>query len=252
ADGLGIGLLELNNAIRALGAAGRAALNGTWNVRITDTRGGSNVVQNVRRAQIRLTGNLDTQTDVPVAPTTITTTAFRRNFTGPFPQTTPATPDRGIAPNPVIASDNTLGSFSPNQGNLYIAYAIPHLYSSPANTPPTDDKDIVVLISHDGGASWPDFAIINSDQSIADRSSESTSNEMAGLITGRLQFEPAITVDQSNGTVVATWYDGRQDASRVRLARYIATSIDGGLTWDNGLSQNQTFLNHPNRVTDAI
>ena len=40
----------------------------------------------------------------------------------PYPTRPAVSPDVGIGPGAVIASDNTLGSFSPHQGRLYIAY----------------------------------------------------------------------------------------------------------------------------------
>ena len=37
-------------------------------------------------------------------------------------------------------------------------------------------------------------------------------------------------MDQATGTVVLDWRDARDDAANARVATYIATSIDGGLT----------------------
>src|SRR5205823_1420421 len=63
----------------------------------------------------------------------------------------------------------------------------------------------------------------------------------------RPKFEPSIAVDQSTGTLVASWYDGRYDPSRIRVANFLSTSIDGGQTFSKSV-----FVNPPKTATDAI
>ena len=55
-----------------------------------------------------------------------------------------------------------------------------------------------------------------------------------------------MAVDQATGTVAVSFYDGRYDAARSRVAEYLATSIDGGASW----AGSETFLNPANVVTD--
>ena len=43
-------------------------------------------------------------------------------MTTPYPLASAAVPDIGIGPTPVIAADKTLGSFSPHEGRIYVAY----------------------------------------------------------------------------------------------------------------------------------
>src|SRR5262249_22749190 len=127
-------------------------------------------------------------------------------------------PDRGVAPTPSLASDNTLGSFSPYQGRLYMAY-----------TSAAAGQDVMMVTSDHGRTTRGTALRVNSD-SAADGSSEGS----------RAQFSPAIGVDNTTGTLVLTWYDGRYDAGRTRVARFMTTSINGGLTFTNS---EQVFLN---------
>ena len=56
--------------------------------------------------------------------------------------------DVPILPAPVIASDNTLGSFSPHQGRLYVAFTGMFSGAQAGNT------DIFLIFSDDGGKTW--------------------------------------------------------------------------------------------------
>ncbi len=151
-----------------------------------------------------------------------------------------------VRPLPVVASDNTLGSFSPYQGRLYVAYV------GTPNTNTPDNGDIYLAYSDDGGIGWvtrrtnPADPLsaplrINDDNAVSDGFSEGSAT------TGRAQVQPAIAVDQTTGTLVVTYLDARYDAARSRFATYVATSIDGGATFGP-----QTFANRPNKATDAI
>ena len=66
-------------------------------------------------------------------------------------------------------------------------------------------------------------------------------------VAGRVQFQPEIAVDQATGTLVISWRDGRDDASRALVATYIATSIDGGNTFGP-----ETFANPQNTAVNSI
>ncbi len=242
-----------------------AQLNGTWTLEVTDERP---VTQPMSILSWALTftsgmgfgpiysnaGNIVTETDKLVAgppgsggiqpapligrANSVGSTIPSINFTpvNPYPNqpNTPVSPDRGIGPAPVIASDNTLGSFSPFQGRLYIAY-VARLAPPPPN--PLDNTDIFLSYSDDGGISWSRAPLMVNDDSAFDGFSEGT----------RPQFEPNIAVDQSTGTLVLTFYDARYDSARDRVTTTIATSIDGGQTFAP-----QTYLNAPRTARDAI
>jgi subtilisin-like proprotein convertase family protein len=227
---------------------GPNALNGTWTLEVTDERNGTvGVIQNW---QLNFTSGMIVGNDIAIAganplpvpaplpgrPDSAGSTVGAVNFTvvGPFPNSgsTPVSPDHGIGPTPVIASDNTLGAFSPYQGRLYLAYAA----QGPAGSG-ADNTDVYMSFSDDGGASWSKVPIRLNDDSASDGFSEGN----------RPQFQPSLSVDQATGTLVATFYDVRNDAAHARVATYIATSIDGGQTFAP-----ETPLNATKTATDAI
>src|SRR5262249_47291577 len=145
-------------------------------------------------------------------------------FQAPFPFTQPASPS-GVAPTVALASDNTLGSFSPFQGRIYVAY-----------TATFANGNIVLATSDDGGVTWTTPRTVNDD---------SASDFFSG--GQRPQSLPAAAVAQSPGTLVLSWYDARNDAANARVATYVTASIDGGNTFSP-----QTFVNASMTATDAI
>src|SRR5205814_1068307 len=99
---------------------------------------------------------------------------------------------------------------------------------------PADNTDIALAASDDGGTSWQTLGTsINDDNADGDGFSEANDGT-----SGRAQFQPAIAVDTTTGTLALSWYDGRNDAARVRLATYVATSIDGGQTFSTNIFAN--------------
>jgi len=182
----------------------------------------------------------------PGAASQVTTTVVRGALTPNYSLASPASPI-GIGPAPAIASDQTLGSFSPHQGRLYVTYV--DKYTDILN--PADNSDIFLRTSDDGGASWSFPVQVNTDSAAHDGHTESAAPFDAGVTAkhpaGRSQFEPAVAVDQSTGTVALSWLDARDDASRSRYATYLTTSIDGGRTFSP-----QAFANRPAVVKDAI
>jgi subtilisin-like proprotein convertase family protein len=148
-------------------------------------------------------------------------------------------PDRGVGPSPSIAVDNTLGSFSPYQGRLYLAYT--------SGTSATDPSpNIFLTTSDDGGLSWVQPVKVNDD---------APADNFSG--GNRAHFEPSVAVDPVTGTVVVTWYDARYDASNARVATFIAASTTGGWrlnpSGDGSLLPDfsaNTFLNAPQQALD--
>jgi subtilisin-like proprotein convertase family protein len=205
-----------------------ADVNGTWTLEVNDFRQ-SNITAPpfpvLDDWSISFSSGMTTGVDTVVA-----TTVVRGTANGPFPRTVPASPNRGIAPAPVIASDNTLGSFSPYQGRLYVAY------TTIGNT--GNNSNVVVATSDDGGLSWSSTfgggVVVNDD------------NALDGSTGTRSQFNPAVVVDQVTGTVVMAWLDARDDAANARTATYMSTSIDGGQTWSKNV-----FLNRPHTTEDG-
>lgn len=159
------------------------------------------------------------------------------SFAAPYPLLAPVSPNQGIATGAVIAVDNSLGAYSPYQGRIYIAYVgvgLNAVGGTPQNPVLTaDSTDIWLLRSDNGGITWSTPKRVNNDTTI----DMSEGN--------RPKFMPAIAVDQTTGTVVVTYYDARNDASRARVATYVATSMDGGVDFGP-----QTYLNKPKTSFD--
>jgi subtilisin-like proprotein convertase family protein len=227
--------------------------NGQWELRIFDTRSekvnGVDPVQNVLSWTVTFTSGFS-----PEGGGSIATSEVLGALNDNYPLKAAVSPDQGIGPTPVIAADNTLGSFSPNQGMLYVAYT----GRLPLNEPEgplgqstgnqTDNTDIFLVTSGDGGQTWSSPVQVNDDQAAVDGFSEASNDPTVppvGQISGRPQFGPSVAVDQTTGTLVLSWYDARHDASRARVGRYIAASIDGGQTFSP-----QTFLNLPEHAFD--
>ncbi len=90
------------------------------------------------------------------------------------------------------------------------------------------NTDIFSITSHDGGNTWGNIVRVNNDTS------------------GRHQFFPWATIDQSTGNIYVVFYDRRNtvgDSTDVYLAR----STDGGVTFDNFKISNSSFLPYSNR-----
>ncbi len=141
----------------------------------------------------------------------------------------------GTGPGVVAAIDNTLGSFSPYQGRIYIAYVSP-VYEDigGVSTLIPSDSNIELVHSDSDGASnsWNNTAQnpptqVN-DDTVADNFSEGN----------RAEFMPSIAVDPITGTVVIDYYDGRWDASDLRVANSISYSVDGGADFSTSAPMN--------------
>jgi len=100
-------------------------------------------------------------------------------------------------------------SGGPRNGWIYIVAAEKNL--APAGT----DADVVLHSSSDGGATWSAGVRVNQDP----------------LNNGKVQFFPAIRVDE-NGGVNVCYYDNRNYPSfGDSCETYMSRSVDGGATW---------------------
>ncbi len=214
---------------------------GVWTLELIDNVSESGVgatppVQFLPQWQINLTGNFSQIFANPnVEKNTVVGTAVGGVAPVPgtdasvYPLLTTASPNLGVGPNPVIAADNTLGAASVTKGNLYVAYVGKLAGASGDNT------EIFIVTSTNGGLTWSSPTVVNDDYTDNDGFSGALDED--GVVTGRAQFSPALAVDQSTGTVVATWYDARYDAADARVARYVGVSVDAGQSFT------QTYLN---------
>lgn len=120
---------------------------------------------------------------------------------------------------PSMSVDRSGGA---NNGNIYIVW--PQINVAPAGT----DPDIVVIRSTNNGTTWSSPIRVNND----------------ALNNGKDQYYPWCTVDQSNGQLHVVFYDNRNttaDSSGV----FMATSTDGGLTFDNFQVSDANFKPKP-------
>ena len=112
----------------------------------------------------------------------------------------PAQPDRGLFS---VTTIDVVRS----TGRIIVSY-------SDRPTTASNDIDIYVRSSDDGGANWSPRTRVNDD------------------MTATSQFMPRISVDQTTGTVCAMWYDARLDtANNQQVHVFVASSTDGGVSW---------------------
>src|SRR6266702_4346053 len=95
----------------------------------------------------------------------------------------PAQPDRSVDAEVGLAWDRTGG---PHAGRVYMVNTAEHPNES-------DNTDIYVRHSDDGGATWSAAVRVNDDQ------------------TANSQFLPKISLDPTTGNLAVVWYDSRND-----------------------------------------
>ncbi len=233
------GTFKPSGNLGAFAGQSSASLSGSWTLTLTNistANGGS-----INTAAVVLTG-LTASGQATVAEVDV------RGAVGNSYGTGSAADPFGIGPDPSLASDNTVGSFSQFQGRIYLTYV--DRFDSNVTTfsgNPADNTDIFMIASDNGGVSWivpstgAAFAagsrgytgeLINNDNADTDGYSEAVTGT-----EGRAQFQPSIAVDPGTGAVVISYYDGRYDAARARVAMTVAASIDGGATFS------QTYAN---------
>jgi hypothetical protein len=95
----------------------------------------------------------------------------------------PPQPDRSVDAEPGLAWDRTGGA---HNGRVYLVYTAEHQNES-------NNTDIYVRHSDDGGATWSTAVRVNDDQTAAS------------------QFLPKISLDPTTGNLAVVWYDARAD-----------------------------------------
>ncbi len=98
----------------------------------------------------------------------------------------PAQIDRSVDAEPGLAWDRTGGA---HNGRVYLVYTNEHPNES-------DDMDIYVRYSDDGGAAWSAGVRVNDDH------------------TTNSQFLPKISLDPTTGNLAVVWYDSRMDLGK--------------------------------------
>lgn len=186
-----------------------------------------------------------------------TTTVRGGATTGNFTFGANVAGQRGIGPGVSIAADSTYGANSPYQGRMYLTYVDRYdsiRFGSIASSNEADNTDIFLMYSDDGGQTWRNQATgtklpLNQDDGTVDGHTGAAdpaniANGTALRISGRPQFAPLVRVDPTTGSVVVTYLDARDDASRARYRTTVSVSIDGGLTFseDGFLNRSQTAI----------
>jgi hypothetical protein len=126
----------------------------------------------------------------------------------------PSMPDRGATMKGAITYDRSPG---PHNGRAYLIYA-----NSTVNL--SADTNIYLRYSDDNGKTWSAPTKINDDTS------------------GRTHILPRVAVDQTTGSVGASWYDARNDngdlgpgdtdgVPNTDLEMFASASFDGGSCW---------------------
>jgi DNA-binding beta-propeller fold protein YncE/subtilisin-like proprotein convertase family protein len=230
-----------------------SAINGSWTLQITDfsEAGLPFPTQYLKDWGLDISSGTTAGTQSLVAQTYatggLTGTLFKNikptGIYGESPKAKTTFGDQtGFGPAPDIASDNTLGSFSPYEGRMYATYvSLPNPFVSAY----TDGTSIALLYSDDGGQTWSTPEQVNDDNALTDGNSESYQALTSGLT--RPHYQPQIAVDPSTGQVALSFYDARNDSARARVATYVAVSNDGAQSFAP-----ESFVNSPNKVTDAI
>jgi len=92
-------------------------------------------------------------------------------------------PDRSVDAEPGLAWDRTGGA---HNGRVYLVYTREHPNES-------DNTDIELRFSDDGGATWNAAVRVNDDRTV------------------NSQFLPKISLDPTSGNLAVVWYDARND-----------------------------------------
>jgi hypothetical protein len=95
----------------------------------------------------------------------------------------PPQPDRSVDAEPGLGWDRTDGAHA---GRVYLVYTNERKNES-------DDTDVMVRHSDDGGATWSDPTRVNDDA------------------TANSQFLPRLALDPTSGELAVSWYDSRND-----------------------------------------
>ncbi|HJT77674.1 MAG TPA: hypothetical protein VJ739_10780, partial [Gemmataceae bacterium] len=138
-----------------------AAIDGLWKLQITDFRndGTTPPPAFLQHWSLDFTAGLTTNADKRAAGNVRTGDASPITLgaaVAPFPLKPPSNPTRGVSPAPSLAVDNSLGSFSPFQGRLYIAYTGAGTTLAPPDLMNVlrTDTDVYVVHSDNGGLTW--------------------------------------------------------------------------------------------------
>jgi hypothetical protein len=146
-------------------------------------------------------GSTWSSTPVHIADTTSGSGSILPNYATECTQGCPARP---VSASPQIAIDRSGGA---RNGTIYVVYSDGADRQLGASTVPSAHRmHIFLQYSKDGGATW------------SGRGQLDTGNPNDA-------WEPSVAVDQSNGNVVVSWYDRRDDGSNHLYVPYFSESL---------------------------
>ncbi|MBL8865622.1 MAG: proprotein convertase P-domain-containing protein, partial [Planctomycetia bacterium] len=222
-----------------------AELTGNWKLTVLDTKGATTgIAQSLNDFQLQFT--LGLPDGMGVLNSTVVSDSVSRGFADVFSGTDSASTigvggySVAVDTTPVAQDGKGNPLFGLTSGSMFVAY--------------TSGNDIKVSRIAPGSTVGGTGVRVNDDS----KNDHFTEGD-------RTQFMPTVAVDNKTGTLAITWFDGRLDASKARLANYLVTSIDGGQTFSSqttryvneeksqsGRVDQQPFLNQPKFALDAI
>jgi hypothetical protein len=123
---------------------------------------------------------------------------------------------------PVMDVDISGGTYD---GNIYIVW--PNRGVPGVNVGP--DIDVYMIRSTDGGNTWDDPIRVNQDP----------------IGQGKVHYQPWLSVDPANGVISVIFYDNRNTASANMAEAWVATSSNGGETWEDFKVSDVSFTPSP-------
>ncbi|WP_020470791.1 proprotein convertase P-domain-containing protein [Zavarzinella formosa] len=206
---------SLDTVFGGMTAAQLAGGGGVWTIVVTDFRYSGSPAPNFRqiaRAGIKISQDFkDDLTDSSVSPGAETATGAgvaANNFSGTGNPTASVANPAGLGASVSVATDNTLGLYSPYQNRIYAAYF--------------NGGGTQVIYSDDDGLLWSSTA--------SDVSGPVLPSTILGPVTADTNtglFNPKITVDPTTGTVLVSSYSNAQDPTGKRSLTMLSTSING-------------------------
>jgi hypothetical protein len=128
----------------------------------------------------------------------------------------PPQPDRSVDAEPGLAWDRTGG---PHNGRVYLVYTLEQKNES-------DNTDILVRYSDDGGATWSAPVRVNDDSTV------------------NSQFLPKISLDPITGRIAVVWYDARNDLGTGGAGDTDGVPNDDAQLWGAFSNDGRTFTSN--------
>ncbi len=141
-----------------------------------------------------------------------------------FDYAVPAQASRRVLVYPSCDADASVG---PHRGTLYCTWN---------DLTAANGSEVFLSRSTDGGATWSSPVRVSDDQ--------------VGVVVD--QFYPWLAVDPTNGSVDISWYDTRNDSTRVSADVFFTRSTNGALTFAKNIQVTTEPTNEAASAADAF